>query len=79
MGISTFAWCVSLYKDTCAASQGNQEKARISHEWLTDGIVNLFSSIDELSPLLGLFRVFSAKNGAKLPENEDLFPTLRGK
>jgi hypothetical protein len=44
-----------------------------------EGIVNLFTVIDEFSPQRELFRASSAKNGVKLPEKEDLFPTLRGK
>jgi hypothetical protein len=44
-----------------------------------DGIVNLFTVIDEFSPQWELFRAISTKNGVKLPEKEDLFPTLRGK
>ncbi len=40
-----------------------------------EGIVNLFTSIDEFSPQWELFRAISAKNGVKLPEKEDLFPT----
>jgi hypothetical protein len=43
------------------------------------GIVNLFTVIDEFSPRRELFRNISAKNEVKLPEKEDLFPTLRGK
>ncbi len=42
-------------------------------------IVNLFPVIDEFSPQRELFRSLLAKNGVKLPEKEDLFPTLRGK
>jgi hypothetical protein len=43
------------------------------------GIVNLFTVIDEFSPRRELFRAISAKDGVKLPEKEDLFPTLSGK
>jgi len=33
-----------------------------------NGIVNLISFIDEFSPLWGLIRAISSKNGVKLPE-----------
>jgi DNA invertase Pin-like site-specific DNA recombinase len=45
----------------------------------TAGIVNSFTVIDEFSPQWELFRAISTKNGVKLPEKEDLFPTWRGK
>ncbi len=45
---------------------------------MVEGIVNLFTVIDEVSPQWELFRAISTKNGVKLPEKEDLFPTLRG-
>ncbi len=44
-----------------------------------NGIVNLFPVIDEFSPQWELFRTILAKNGVKLPEKEDLFPTWKGK
>jgi hypothetical protein len=50
-----------------------------AHHYGVRGIVNLFAVIDEFSPRRDLFRAISAKNGVKLPEKEDLFPTLRGK
>ena len=33
-----------------------------------EGIVNLISFVDEFSPLQGLIREISSKNGVKLPE-----------
>src|SRR5258708_3579167 len=44
-----------------------------------DGIVNLFSFVDEFSPQRELFLAISSNIGGNLLENEDLFPTLRGK
>jgi hypothetical protein len=41
-----------------------------------DGIVNVFTFIDEFSPRRELFRVISSENRVKLPEKEDLFPTF---
>jgi hypothetical protein len=43
------------------------------------GIVNFIFSVDELSPRRHLLLGISSKVGGKEPENEDLFPTLRGK
>ena len=43
------------------------------------GIVNLFSFLDELSPLGRLYRAMSAHSLIKCPKKEHLFPTFREK
>jgi hypothetical protein len=69
----------------CGTQMEHREKLREgsianqSQSTCVEGIVNLFTVIDEFSPRQELFRAISAKSGIKLPEKEDLFPTLRGK